>query len=57
MKTAKECNYSYAGEIGFIDLSKSKVTKEPTEKYAQKWIGGRAINTWILLDRLDPETR
>ena len=57
MKTAKKCNYSYAGEIGFIDLSKNKVTKEPTEKYAQKWIGGRAINTWILLDRLDPETR
>jgi aldehyde:ferredoxin oxidoreductase len=57
MKTAKKYNYSYAGEIGFIDLSKSKVSKEPTEKYAQKWIGGRGINTWILFDRLDPETK
>ena len=57
MNTSKKDHYSYAGEIGFIDLSKSKVTKEPTEKYAQKWLGGRAINTWILLDRLDPETR
>jgi aldehyde:ferredoxin oxidoreductase len=57
MNTSKKDHYSYAGKIGFIDLSKSKVTKEPTEKYAQKWIGGRGINTWILLDRLDPETR
>ena len=57
MNTSKKDHYSYAGEIGFIDLSKREVTTEPTEKYAEKWLGGRAINTWILLDRLNPETR
>jgi aldehyde:ferredoxin oxidoreductase len=50
-------HYCYAGKILWIDLSHNKIWTEPTQKYAQRWIGGRAINTWILLNELDPKIR
>ena len=56
MKINLERPFSYAGEVAHINLSNGKVLKEPTEKYTREWIGGRAINTWILLDRMRPET-
>ncbi len=49
--------YGYSGLILRVDLTNSKVWTEPTSKYAERWIGGRAINTWILLNELSPETR
>ena len=56
MKINLERPFSYAGEVAHINLNNGKVLKEPTEKYTREWIGGRAINTWILLDRMRPET-
>lgn len=46
-----------AGKILRVDLAISKVWTEPTEKYAKQWIGGRAINTWILLNELSPSVK
>ncbi len=46
-----------AGKILRVDLANSKVWTEPTEKYAKRWIGGRAINTWILLNELSPSVK
>lgn len=57
MKANLKRPFSYAGEIAHIDLNNGKVLKEPTEKYAREWIGGRAINTWILLNSLNSKTR
>ena len=48
-------HYGYAGNILRVDLTDGKIWTEPTEKYAKRWIGGRAINTWILLNELNPE--
>ena len=55
MKKTSDKHYGYAGNILRIDLTKNKIWTEPTEKYAKRWIGGRAINTWILLNELNPE--
>ena len=53
MKNMQEKHYGYAGNILRINLTNNKIWTEPTEKYANKWIGGRAINTWILLNELN----
>lgn len=45
----------YAGKILRIDLTTSKFSEEPTEKYASKFLGGRGINQKILLEDLKPE--
>jgi aldehyde:ferredoxin oxidoreductase len=50
-------NCSYAGKILRVNLTNGEIRTEPTEKYAKRWIGGRAINTWILLNELDPEVK
>lgn len=50
-------DYAYAGNILRVDLTNKKIWNEPTEKYAKRWIGGRAINTWILLNELDPKVK
>jgi len=55
MKKINKKHYSYAGNILRVNLTYSKMWTEPTEKYADRWIGGRAINTWILLNELNPE--
>lgn len=54
MKNMQEKHYGYAGNILRINLTNSKIWTESTEKYANRWIGGRAINTWILLNELNP---
>ena len=46
-----------AGKILRVDLGSGKITTEGTEKYAKEWIGGRAINSAILLEELDPKTK
>ena len=40
----KEKLYAYTGKILRIDLTTRKITVEPTEKYARKWIGAKGIN-------------
>ncbi len=57
MKNMQEKHYGYAGNILRINLTNNKVWIEPTEKYANRWIGGRAINTWILLNELNPNVK
>jgi len=46
-----------AGKILRIDLTTGKTWTEETEKYAREFIGGRAINSLILLNELDPVTK
>ena len=57
MKNIGEKYYGYAGNILRVNLTNGKIRTEPTEKYAKRWIGGRAINTWILLNELDPKVK
>jgi len=52
----------YGGRILRVDLSTGKTFTEPTMKYAEKYVGGRGVNAWILFNEsrtdvrsLDPE--
>ncbi len=42
-----------AGEILKVDLSTRKIQTEETETYAKEFIGGRAINSFILFNELE----
>ncbi|MHC2994628.1 MAG: hypothetical protein IBV53_03890 [Candidatus Atribacteria bacterium] len=57
MKNMAGKHYGYAGNILRINLTSGKIWTEPTEKYAKRWIGGRVINTWILLNELSPKVK
>jgi len=57
MKNLAGKYYGYAGNILRVNLTTGKIWTEPIEKYAKRWIGGRAINTWILLNELNPEIK
>jgi len=46
-----------AGEILRVDLSSKRISTEDTEKYASRFIGGRAVNSFILLNETAPGTR
>jgi len=46
-----------AGKILRVDLSSKKVSAEDTEKYAKRFIGGRAIDSFILLNEMNPKTK
>jgi aldehyde:ferredoxin oxidoreductase len=46
-----------AGKILRVDLSDGRIWTEETAKYAERWIGGRAINSYILFNEIDPGTR
>ena len=46
--------YAYAGKILRVDLSTGRISREPTVKYASKWLGGRGINMKILYDEVRP---
>jgi aldehyde:ferredoxin oxidoreductase len=48
---------SLAGRILRVDLSSRKISTEDTERYAAKFIGGRAVNSLILLNETSPETK
>jgi aldehyde:ferredoxin oxidoreductase len=43
-----------AGKILRVDLSRGRTWTEDTEPYAREWIGGRAINSWLLFNEMDP---
>lgn len=56
MKTSR-IRGGIAGKILRVDLSTKRVWTEDTEKYAARFIGGRTINSFILLNETAPETR
>jgi len=43
-----------AGKILRVDLTTKQVATEDTEKYARRWLGGRAISSWLLLNETVP---
>jgi len=46
---------AYAGKILRVDLSTSKVTREPLAKVLIKqWLEGKGIGTWLLFNELKP---
>jgi aldehyde:ferredoxin oxidoreductase len=46
-----------AGSILRVDLSQGTIWTEETAKYAERWIGGRSINSYILLNEVSPDTK
>ncbi|MFC1912583.1 aldehyde ferredoxin oxidoreductase family protein [Chloroflexota bacterium] len=48
-------SYMYGGNILRVDLSKGKISREPTAPYAADFLGGRGINIKILYDEVPPE--
>ncbi|MDD4029307.1 MAG: aldehyde ferredoxin oxidoreductase C-terminal domain-containing protein [Caldisericia bacterium] len=44
---------SLAGKILYVDLALKIIRIEKTEKYAQRFLGGRAINSFILCSEID----
>ena len=50
-------NGSLAGKILRVDLSSKRIATENTEKYARRFLGGRAINSFILLNEMNPKTK
>lgn len=57
MSKEYEIKGALAGKILRVDLGREKISTEGTEKYAKRWIGGRGINSWILLNEMDPRTK
>lgn len=57
MNSDKNNTYGYAGLILRVNLTTGQLWTEPTEKYANRWVGGRSINTWIILNELDPAVK
>ena len=47
----------YAGKMLRIDLTRQRLSSEPTAKYADRFVGGRGINAWILFNELAPSVR
>jgi len=48
--------YLYGGNILMVDLSRGKISKEPTSSYSGEYLGGRGINIKLLYDGVPPET-
>jgi hypothetical protein len=46
-----------AGKILRVDLASGSIWTEPTAPYAERWIGGRAINSYLLLTEAPSGTR
>ena len=46
-----------AGKILRVDLSRGRVWTEDTLPYARRFLGGRAVNSLILLNEMSPRTR
>lgn len=46
-----------AGRILRVDLNRMNVSTEDTERYARRFIGGRMINSFILLSEMSPQTK
>ncbi|MBI5967622.1 MAG: hypothetical protein HY882_07185 [Deltaproteobacteria bacterium] len=46
-----------AGKILRVDLGRKKISTEETEKYARNFLGGRTLNSFLLFNEMDPETK
>ena len=46
----------YGGNILFVDLTKARISKEPTASYSKDFLGSRGINVKILYDEIPPGT-
>ena len=46
-----------AGKILRIDLSNQKIWTEKTKKYAQKTLGGRGINSLIMVNEIASQVK
>jgi aldehyde:ferredoxin oxidoreductase len=55
--TKRRIRGGLAGKILRVDLGSGRIRTEETEKYASEWIGGRAINSSILLEELSPDIK
>ena len=53
----REIKGSLAGKILRVDLTSGRISTEETEKYARRFLGGRAINSYILLSEMSPQTK
>jgi len=49
--------YGWAGTILKINLTDRKFEKEPTERYAREFLGGKGINAKLLWDEVGPEVK
>ena len=49
--------YGWAGKILRVDLTRKKITIEPTMKYAIDFLGGKGVNAKILFDEVPPEVK
>jgi aldehyde:ferredoxin oxidoreductase len=47
----------WAGKILRVNLENRNISTEDTVKYARDFLGGRALNSFLLLNELAPETR
>ncbi len=56
LRQASDSRPPYAGRILRVDLDGGRTWSQPTAEYAERWLGGRAVNTWILLNELAPGT-
>ncbi|MFC1861170.1 aldehyde ferredoxin oxidoreductase family protein [Chloroflexota bacterium] len=50
-------NGGLAGKILRVNLSNKEIWTEDTNEYAKRFIGGRGINSYILLNEMSPQTR
>lgn len=56
MKTrGKKPDFGWVGKTCRVDLSSGTTRIEPTEKYTKRFIGGRGVGQWILLNELEPD--
>jgi aldehyde:ferredoxin oxidoreductase len=46
-----------AGKILWVDLSNKRIWTEETMKYAQKTLGGRGINSLIMINKIPPNVK
>ncbi|MBA7524665.1 hypothetical protein ES705_16806 [subsurface metagenome] len=57
MNKIKEIKGCLAGKILRVDLTSGKIWTEPTEKYARETLGGRGINSYIMLNEIELGTK
>jgi len=49
--------FGYMGKIVEVDLNKGKIGFIPTEKYSEKFLGGRGMASRIYWEKVKPETK
>ena len=57
MNTVANIKGCFAGKILRIDLSNKKIWTEDTKKYTKKTLGGRGINSLIMINEIAPQVK